>query len=184
MPCVGSALAARGLRGGAAGSLARILAGVCARAGQTRIGDTGGSYPDRERARSNPHRGHGRVKSETGKDGTKKKKPTWGCWFLPAAFNWGFNQGFYWAAKHLGFYQGFYLGLAASGFYPSKNLGRSPGVKYRHLTVAAMLYTLSLIEWNCAPIFFKNRAICRSCVAIALADLCTALSRRVFSYLR
>jgi len=47
-----------------------------------------------------------------------------------------------------------------------------------------MLYTLSLIEWNCAPIFFKNRAICRSCVAIALADLRTALSRRVFSYLR
>ena len=114
--------------GAAAGRLARILAGVCARAGQTRIGDTGGSYPDRERARSNPHRGHGRVKSETGKDGTKKKKPTWGCWFLPAAFNWGFNQGFYWAAKNLGFYPGFYLGLVAPGFYLGKNLGRSPGV--------------------------------------------------------
>ena len=102
--------------GAAAGSLARILAGVCARAGQTRIGDTGGSYPDRERARSNPHRGHGRVKSETGKDGTKKKKPTWGCWFLPAAFNWGFNQGFYWAAKHVGVYLEFYVGLPALDF--------------------------------------------------------------------
>ena len=118
--------------GAAAGSLARILAGVCARAGQTRIGDTGGSYPDRERARSNPHRGHGRVKSETGKDGTKKKKPTWGCWFLPAAFNWGFNQGFYWAAKNLGFYPGFYLGLVAPGFYLGKNLGRSPGAAIHH----------------------------------------------------
>ena len=118
----------QGPGGGAVGRLARILAGVCARAGQTRIGDTGGSYPDRERARSNPHRGHGRVKSETGKDGTKKKKPTWGCWFLPAAFNWGFNQGFYWAAKNLGFYLGFYLGLVAPGFYLGKNLGRSPGV--------------------------------------------------------
>jgi hypothetical protein len=47
---------------------------VCARAGQTRIGGTGGSNPDRERARSKPDREHGRVKSETGKDATKKKE--------------------------------------------------------------------------------------------------------------
>ena len=60
--------------GAAAGSFARILAGVCARAGQTRIGGTGGSNPDRERGRAKPDRGHGRVKSETGKDGTKNKK--------------------------------------------------------------------------------------------------------------
>ena len=85
------------------------------------------SNPDRGRARSKPDREHGRVKSETGKDG--KKKTTWGCWFLPAAFNWGFNQGFYWAAKNLGFYPGFYLGLVAPGFYLGKNLGRSPGVE-------------------------------------------------------
>ena len=69
-----SAPAARGLEGGAVGRLARILAGVCARAGQTRIGGTGGSNPDRERPRSNPHREHGRVKSETGEAPKKKKK--------------------------------------------------------------------------------------------------------------
>ena len=44
------------------------------------------SNPDRGRARSNPDREHGRVRSEMGKDGTKKKK-TRRCWFLPAAFS-------------------------------------------------------------------------------------------------
>ena len=56
------------------GRLARILAGVCARAGQARIGGTGGSNPDWERARSNPDREHGRAKSETGEAPKKKKK--------------------------------------------------------------------------------------------------------------
>ena len=73
MPCVESAPAARGLGGGAVGRLARILAGVCARAGQTRIGGTGGSNPDWERARSNPDREHGWVKSEMGEAPRRKK---------------------------------------------------------------------------------------------------------------
>ena len=46
----------------------------CARAGQTRIGGTGGSNPDWERARSNPDREHGRVKSETGEAPPRKKR--------------------------------------------------------------------------------------------------------------
>ena len=129
MPCVGSAWgrAARRLQGwacgrawfgsGAGGGQTRIGTRACQTRigkwpGQIRIGNTGGSNPKRERA------------------APKKEKTTRGCWFLPAAFYWGFNQGFYWAAKNLGFYPGFYLGLAASGFYLGKNLGRSPGVVY------------------------------------------------------
>ena len=127
MPCVGSAWGrvARRLQGwacgrawfgsGAGGGQTRIGTRACQTRigkgpGQIRIGNTGGSNPKRERA------------------APKKEKTTRGCWFLPAAFYWGFNQGFYWAAKNLGFYPGFYLGLAAPGFYLGKNLGRSPGV--------------------------------------------------------
>ena len=94
----------------------------------------GAVKPGLERAHVKPGLGNGQVKSGSGtragqiRNGKgrhqKKKKTTRGCWFLPAAFHWGFNQGFYWAAKNLGFY----LGLAASGFYLGKNLGRSPGV--------------------------------------------------------
>ena len=56
MPCVGSAPAARGLGGAAAGSLARILAGVRA----------GGSNPDRGHGRVKPGSGKGQVKAGSG----------------------------------------------------------------------------------------------------------------------
>jgi hypothetical protein len=62
-----------GAWGGRRRGVWRVYWRVCARAGQTRIGGTGGSNPDRERARSKPDREHGRVKSETGEAPARKK---------------------------------------------------------------------------------------------------------------
>ena len=55
---------------------------MCARAGQTWIGGTGGSNPDWERARSNPDREHGRVNSETGEAPPEKEKKK-NVWLQP-----------------------------------------------------------------------------------------------------
>ena len=79
-----------GAWGGAVGSLARILAGVCARAGQTRIGGTGGSNPDWGRARSNPDRECGRVKSETGRGPHHENKKIKGMLVFTSGFLLGF----------------------------------------------------------------------------------------------
>ena len=64
----------QGPGGGRRRGVWRVCWRVCARAGQTRIGGTGGSNPDRERARSKPDREHGRVKSETGEAPPRRKK--------------------------------------------------------------------------------------------------------------
>ena len=166
MPCVGSAWgrAARRLQGwacgrawfgsGAGSGQPRIGTRACQTRigkwpGQIRIGNTGGSNPKRERA------------------APKKEKTTRGCWFLPAAFYWGFNQGFYWAAKNLGFYPGFYLGLVAPGFYLGKNLGRSPGAACTHC-----LHTHIIMNtWHCKV----SREQCATCTRLLhpTAPCCT-----------
>ena len=127
--------------GAAAGSLARILAGVCARAGQTRIGDTGGSYPDRERARSNPHGGPGRVKSDTGRGPHHEKKKR-DAGFYQRLFTGLLTKVFTAPSKNLGFY----LGLVAPGFYLGKNLGRSPGVENPAGGLEKQLYMLQWVR--------------------------------------
>jgi hypothetical protein len=48
------------------------------------------SNPDWEMARSNPDREHGRVKSETGKGGTKKRKNDAGMLVFTSGFLLGF----------------------------------------------------------------------------------------------
>ena len=81
--------------GGWAGG--QVPAMVCVRPGLVWIGAEGWPNPDwkahmsnpiRGRARPNLDREHGRVKFEMGRGRDKKRKEhTWGCWFLPAAFD-------------------------------------------------------------------------------------------------
>ena len=110
---------------------------VCVRPGPGMDRRGGLVNPGLERTHDKPGSGKGQVKSGSGtragqiRNGKgrhqKERKNTRGCWFSLAAFNWGFNQGFYWAAKHVGVYLEFYVGLPALGFNLGKNLGRFPG---------------------------------------------------------
>ena len=114
----------QGPGGGRRRGVWRVCWRVCARAGQTRIGGTGGSNPDRGRARSNPDRECGRVKSETGRGPHHEKKRKRDAGFYQRLFTGLLTKVFTAPSKNLGFY----LGLVAPGFYLGKNLGRSPGV--------------------------------------------------------